>query len=196
MKSEKATGNWVLVAATTASAMAFIDGSALNVVLPSLQRSLQATATDLIWILNAYLLFMASFILLGGTLGDRVGRKKVFMWGISLFMLASFACGVAPSPVWLIASRAVQGVGAALMVPGSLAIISSYFKREARGQAIGTWSAVTTMVTMAGPALGGFLADLGWWRMVFFLNLPLGILALAALYFKVPESRGSMAVKL
>ncbi|GHA68507.1 MFS transporter [Pontibacter akesuensis] len=194
-QTDEATGKWVLVSATTASAMAFIDGSALNVVLPSLQRDLGATATDLLWILNAYLLFLASLTLLGGTLGDRLGRKKVFMWGIGLFMLASLGCGLAPSPALLILARAVQGVGGALMVPGSLAIISSYFKKEERGQAIGTWSAVTTMVTMVGPALGGFLADLGWWRAVFFLNLPLGLLALLALYFKVPESRSSTGGK-
>ncbi|WP_439880558.1 MFS transporter [Pontibacter sp. MBLB2868] len=186
---DKITGNWVLVSATTASAMVFIDGSALNVVLPSLQHDLGVAATDLLWIINAYLLFLASFILLGGTLGDRLGRKKVFMWGIGLFMFASLCCGLAPKASCLIAARSVQGLGGALMVPGSLAIISSHFQRAARGRAIGTWSAVTTMVTVIGPALGGFLADLGWWRAVFFLNLPLGILALLALYYKVPESR-------
>lgn len=190
------TGKWVLTAATTASAMAFIDGSALNVVLPLLQRSLGATATDLLWIVNAYLLFLAALILTGGTLGDSLGRRKVFMWGVAVFTVASLACGLAPSPPTLVAARAVQGVGGALMVPGSLAIISAYFSREERGQAIGTWSAVTTMVTMAGPALGGFLADLGWWRTVFFLNLPLGALTLWALYNHVPESRNKAEGKL
>ncbi|MFD2512816.1 MFS transporter [Pontibacter locisalis] len=189
------TGKWVLVSATTASAMAFIDGSALNVVLPSLQKDLGATATDLLWIINAYLLFLAALILPGGTLGDRIGRKKVFMWGISLFVLASLSCGLAPSATWLIVSRGAQGIGGALMVPGSLSVISAYFQKEERGKAIGTWSAVTTMVTVIGPALGGFLADLGWWRAIFFLNLPLGLLSLLSLYYKVPESKDEEANK-
>jgi EmrB/QacA subfamily drug resistance transporter len=192
-ESSAREGNWVLAAAILASSMAFIDGSALNVALPALQADLNASGADLLWIINAYLLMLAALILVGGSLGDQVGRKKVFMAGITLFVLASLACGLAPSTQWLIGARIVQGIGGALMIPGSLAIIGAYFGPEQRGRAIGTWSASTTIVTVAGPVLGGILADAGLWRAVFLINLPLGALALAVLIAKVPESRDESA---
>jgi EmrB/QacA subfamily drug resistance transporter len=182
-------GRWVLVSTILASAMAFIDSSALNVALPALQAGLQASGAQLLWVVNGYLLVLAALILVGGSLGDELGRKRVFMTGIGLFLLASLACGLAPTADFLIGARIAEGVGGALMIPGSLAIISAYFGAERRGQAIGTWSSVTTMMTIAGPVLGGLLSNAGLWRGVFLINLPLGAIALTVLYIKVPESR-------
>jgi MFS family permease len=141
-------GKWIMISAILASSMAFIDGTALNVVLPSLQKSLRATGADLFWILNAYLLMLASLILVGGSLGDRLGRKKIFMTGIFIFIAGSAACGLSPDTIRLIFFRIVQGIGGALMIPGSLALISSAIDEKEKGKAIGTWSAVTTVVTM------------------------------------------------
>jgi EmrB/QacA subfamily drug resistance transporter len=183
------TGRWVLFATVLASSMVFIDGSALNVALPVLQRDLGANGTELLWIVNSYALLLAALILQGGSLGDHYGRKRVFMAGIGLFAVASFCCGIAPTTGFLIAARAVQGVGGALMVPGSLALISASFSPQQRGRAIGTWGAFSTLTTVGGPIIGGFLASAGLWRGVFFINLPLAVLALAALVAKVPESR-------
>lgn len=182
-------GKWLMASTILASAMAFIDATALNVVLPSLQKSLNATGADLFWILNAYLLMLASLIILGGSLGDKLGRKKIFMIGIIVFMAGSAACGLSPNINFLIAFRTLQGLGGALMIPGSLSIISSSFGAKERGRAIGTWSAITTMVTIGGPLLGGALADAGLWRYIFFINIPIGIISLLILLFKVKESR-------
>ncbi|MBS1525641.1 MAG: MFS transporter [Bacteroidetes bacterium] len=182
-------GKWVLVSAILASSMAFIDSTALNVALPSLQRSLNATGPDLFWLLNAYLLILAALILVGGSLGDRIGRKKVFMTGILVFIAGSAACGFAPTILVLIISRIMQGVGGALMIPGSLSLISSSINENERGKAIGTWSMFSTMVTVGGPILGGALADAGLWRYIFFINVPIGIVALIILWFKVAETR-------
>ena len=181
--------SWILIATILASSMAFIDGSALNVALPALQASLQASGAGLLWIINAYLLMLAALILVGGSLGDRFGRKKIFMFGISLFGVASLACGLAPTINWMIFFRLVQGVGGALMIPGSLSIITASISPSRRGRAIGTWSAVTTLVTIIGPILGGAFSDAGFWRGVFLINLPLAVVALLVLYFRVPESR-------
>src|SRR5579859_5408889 len=172
--------------------MAFIDGSALNVALPALQKDLQATGADLLWVVNGYLLLLASLILIGGSLGDRFGRKQVFRAGIIIFSVSSFVCGISPSIGLLIAARVVQGIGGALMVPGSLAIISATFQGDQKGQAIGIWSAAGTITTIAGPLLGGFLAGAGLWRAVFFINIPLAVLALISLTH-VDESRDESA---
>jgi EmrB/QacA subfamily drug resistance transporter len=182
-------GKWIMVSSILASSMAFIDGTALNVVLPSLQKSLNATGTDLFWILDAYLLMLAALILIGGSLGDRLGRKKVFMLGVLIFICGSAACGFAPGVTWLVIFRAIQGIGGALMIPGSLSLISSSINAAERGKAIGTWSAFTTLVTMGGPALGGALGDAGLWRFIFFINVPLGLAALLILGLNVKESR-------
>jgi EmrB/QacA subfamily drug resistance transporter len=189
VKLNSAAGRWVMVSTILASAMAFIDGTALNVVLPSLQHSLGAAGADLFWILNAYLLMLASLILIGGSLGDRLGRKRIFMMGICIFMLGSAASGLAPNVLWLIVFRMLQGLGGALMIPGSLSLISSSINAEERGKAIGTWSAATTVVTMGGPILGGALGDAGMWRFIFFINIPIGIGALLILWRHVAESR-------
>lgn len=181
------TGRWIMASVILASAMAFIDGTALNVALPSLQKDLNATGADLFWILNSYLLMLAALILTGGSLGDKLGRKKIFMTGIAVFILGSASCGFAPNVSYLIGFRALQGLGGAMMIPGSLSIITSSFEGE-RGKAIGTWSAVTTLVTVGGPILGGALADAGLWRLIFFINVPIGIASLIILWYKVPES--------
>jgi EmrB/QacA subfamily drug resistance transporter len=178
-----------MVAAVLASSMAFIDSTALNVALPSLQLALNADATELFWVLNAYLLMLASLILIGGVLGDKLGRKRVYMTGIVIFLIGSVACGCSVSTVMLIICRIVQGAGGALMIPGSLSLLSALIADEERGRAIGTWSAFTTMVTVGGPILGGALADAGLWRDIFFVNVPLGLAALLILWRKVPESR-------
>ncbi len=186
-------GRWVLISTILASSMAFIDGSALNTALPAIQSALQASGAQLLWVVNGYLLMLAALILVGGALGDRLGRKRVFMIGIGLFVLASIGCGLAPTIEVLIWARVVEGIGGALMIPGSLAIITTFFDQDRRGQAIGTWSAVTTIVTVAGPLLGGALAGAGLWRAVFLINLPLGLVALAILHWEVPESRDTAA---
>lgn len=182
-------GRWVLASAILASSMAFIDGSALGVALPALQADMGASGAQLLWIVNGYLLVLAALILEGGALGDRLGRKRVFMSGISLFALASLACGLTPGTNFLIAARMVQGVGGAMMIPGSLSIITAFFGEGSRGRAIGTWSAVSTIVVVAGPVLGGLLADAGFWRGVFLINLPVALMTLTVLHYKVPESR-------
>jgi EmrB/QacA subfamily drug resistance transporter len=185
-----AEGRWVMTSAIMASAMAFIDGTALNVVLPSLQKSLNASGADLFWILNAYLLMLASLTLIGGSLGDKLGRKKIFGWGICIFLAGSALCGFAPNVLFLIIFRAIQGAGGALMIPGSLSLISSSINEKERGKAIGTWSAVTTMVTIGGPILGGALGDAGLWRYIFFINIPIGLATLLLLWKKVKEVKG------
>ena len=186
-------GRWVLFSAILASSMAFIDGTALNTALPAIQSSLQSSGAQLLWVVNGYLLMLAALILVGGALGDRLGRKRIFMAGITLFVLASIACGLAPTVEVLIWARVVEGIGGALMIPGSLAIITTFFDQDHRGQAIGTWSAATTIVTLVGPVLGGVLSNLGLWRGVFLLNLPLGLAALVILQYEVPESRDGSA---
>lgn len=188
-----ALGRWVLFATILASSMAFIDSTALNVALPALQADLGASGPDLLWIVNAYALLLAALLLVGGALGDRLGRRRVFMAGIGLFAAASLLCGLAPSTGLLIGARALQGVGGALMVPGSLALLAALFPAERRGQAVGTWSSFSTITTMLGPALGGLLAQAGLWRAVFLINLPLAALALWALWRHVPESRDPAA---
>ena len=182
-------GSWVLLGTILASCMAFIDGTALGVALPALQADLGASGAQLLWIVDAYLLTLASLMLIGGSLGDKFGRKRIFMSGIALFSAASLACGLSPNTDFLIGARLVQGVGGALMIPGSLAIITAFFGKENRGRAIGTWSAATTAVVVVGPFLGGALAQVGLWRGVFLLNLPLAVAALIVLHLKVPESR-------
>lgn len=185
----------VVLSAILASSMAFIDSTALDVVAPALQRDLGIDGRQLLWVINAYLLTLSSLILVGGSLGDIYGRKRVFMIGIGLFTVASMLCGVATSPTFLIAARALQGVGGALMVPGSLAIISATVASERRGRAIGTWSMFSTLTTMFGPILGGWFASQGLWRLIFFVNAPLALIALFVLATRVPESRDENAVK-
>ena len=184
-----AHGRWVLAATILASSMAFIDGTVVNVALPFLQTNLNATAIGIQWVVEAYALFLSALLLVGGSLGDRYGRRWIFNIGVVVFALASAACGFAGNIQELIAARAVQGIGGALLVPGSLALITSSFNEEKRGRAIGTWSGFSAMTTALGPVLGGWLVEHVSWRAVFFLNVPLAIAVIVISVWHVPESR-------
>ena len=172
----KARGRWILAATILASSMAFIDGTVVNVALPALQTNLNATAVDAQWVIEAYSLLLSAFLLVGGSLGDHYGRRRIFLLGVILFAIASAASGLAGNIGQLIAARAFQGFGAALLVPGSLAIISGSFSEQERGRAIGTWSGLSAITTGIGPVLGGWLIEHVSWRAVFFINLPLALL--------------------
>src|SRR3984893_8278896 len=150
---------WTLVATILGSSMTFIDGTVVNVALPALQADLHATITDVQWVVEAYALFLGALILVGGSLGDQFGRKRVFLLGVGFFTIASIACGVATSPTLLIVRRALQGIGAAFLRPGSLAIISATFDGVERGRAIGTWSGFSAITTAIGPVSGGWLVE-------------------------------------
>ena len=183
---------YVLVAAILASSMGFIDSSVLSIATPAIRADLGASLGDAQWFSNAYLLFLSSLLLIGGAAGDRFGLRNVFALGIALFVAASLLCSVAPGPLFLIVARAVQGMGAALMVPGSLAIIAKAYPRDERGKAIGLWSSFSSLTTILGPVVGGLvLTGLGDWsgRLVFAINLRLGGIALALLYRGVPPDR-------
>jgi EmrB/QacA subfamily drug resistance transporter len=184
----RAAGNWALVAAILGSSMAFIDGTVANVALPAIQRDFSASATDLQWIVESYMLFLSAFLLVGGALGDRLGRRLVFGAGIALFTVASAGCALAQDARQLILARSVQGIGGALLVPGSLALISASFAENERGKAIGTWSAASAITMSLGPLLGGWLMALSW-RWAFLINIPLGVIVLVILALRVPESR-------
>ena len=187
--AQKHTGTWVLVATILGSSMAFIDGTVVNVALPVLQTELHATATQVQWVVEAYSLFLAALILVGGSLGDHFGRRRIYALGIGLFTLASIGCGLAPSVTVLIVARAFQGIGGSLLVPGSLAIISASFDTQHRGRAIGTWSGFTAITSAVGPVLGGLLVQFASWRWVFIINVPLAVVVLIVLFWRVPESR-------
>ena len=185
----KRAGPWILAATILGSSMAFIDGTVVNVALPALQTDLNAAIQDVQWVVEAYGLFLAALLLAGGAFGDHFGRKRIYALGVALFAAASIWCGLAPTIHQLIAARALQGVGGALLVPGSLAIISASFAETERGRAIGTWSGFTAMTTAVGPVLGGWLIEHVSWRAVFFINLPLALIVLALVFRHVPESR-------
>ena len=184
---------WVLAATILGSSMAFIDTTVVNVALPIVQRDLHGSVSDAQWIIDAYLLVLSSLILAGGSLGDRLGRVRVFGVGVALFALASVWCGAAGSTTQLIAARALQGAGAALLVPGSLAIIAATFPRQERGRAIGTWSALTSLAIIAGPLLGGVLVQTISWRAVFLINAPIAAVVLLIVWRKVPSDAGERA---
>jgi EmrB/QacA subfamily drug resistance transporter len=184
----KIAGRWVLVATTLASSMAFIDGTVVNVALPALQTNLNATIVDVQWVIEAYSLLLSALLLVGGSLGDHYGRRRIFLLGVTLFALASAWCGFAPNIGQLIVARAAQGFGAALLVPGSLAIISSSFPENERGSAIGTWSGFSAMTAAIGPVIGGWLIEHVSWRAVFFINIPIAFLIILISLRHVPES--------
>lgn len=186
----EASGPWVLAATILGSSMVFLDGTVVNVAMPVMQERLSANAVQVQWIVESYALFLGALLLVGGSLGDQLGRRKVFAIGVGIFSLASLWCGLAPNADQLIVARGVQGIGGALLVPGSLAIISASFPDAERGKAIGTWSGFTAITSAIGPLLGGVLADAGLWRWIFILNLPIAAAVLAILFFHVPESRG------
>ena len=175
--------------AVIGSSMAFIDGTAVNVALPVLQRQLGLDAAATQWVVEGFSLFLSALILTGGALGDLYGRRRVFVLGIALFALGSLGCALAGNGVVLITSRCVQGIGAALSMPESLALISANFSGEARGRAIGTWSGFSSVTAAFGPVLGGWLTQTLSWRYVFVINLPLAAFVIVAALLRVPESR-------
>jgi EmrB/QacA subfamily drug resistance transporter len=187
------TRTGVLVATIIGSSMAFIDSTVVNVALPALQSAFHATVANVQWVVESYGVILGALILVGGSLGDRLGRRRMFLWGVAVFAVASVCCGFAANIIQLILARSVQGAGAALLVPGSLALISSSFDEKTRGPAIGTWSGFTAMTTAVGPVLGGWLIQYASWRYVFFINLPLAAAVIVLSLAYIPESRSTEA---
>ena len=190
----RAIQRWTLAATILGSSMVFIDGSVVNLALPAIRASLDAGPSAVQWVVEVYTLALSSLVLVGGALGDHFGRRRMFSIGIALFALASVACGLARNPVELVAARAAQGVGGAMLVPGSLAIIGATFAEDRRAGAFGSWSGATAITSLAGPALGGWLIALFGWRSVFFVNLPFALVTLrsrsASFRNRVPSRAG------
>ena len=180
---------WVLTAAIFGSGIVFLDGTAVSIALPIVQREMRASAAEIAWVASSYSLMLASLLLVGGALADRYGRKRVFMVGLGLFAAASLLATFAPSVAWLVAARAAQGIGGALLTPASLALVGSAYNGEARGRAVGTWSAATSIFAAAGPLLAGWLMAHGSWRAVFALNVPFAIAVLVVVAINVGETR-------
>lgn len=189
----KSHKRWILAATVLGSSLTFIDGSALGVALPSIQSDLGAGPAAAQWVSNAYLLTLGALVLIGGAAGDRFGRRRVFLIGVLIFTAASIACGLSPTVQALIAARAVQGIGAALLTPGALALIGATFPPEERGKAFGTWAGAGAIFGMVGPLVGGWLADHADWRAIFWINVPLAAIAVAISLKFVPESRDDSA---
>jgi EmrB/QacA subfamily drug resistance transporter len=188
-----AVGKWVLAATIVGSSMTFIDGTVINVALPVLQSKLNASAAQAQWIVESYALTLSALILVGGALGDKYGRRRIFNLGVAIFTLTSLWCGLVSDVNQLIFARAAQGIGAALLVPGSLAIISATFDKKSRAKAIGTWSGFTAIAAGFGPVLGGWLVDNFSWRWIFYINLPLAAIVLLISFLRVPESKDDEA---
>jgi len=184
-----APGRWLVVVTVLASGMAFLDATAVQVALPSIAREFDSSLSGLQWIINGYTLSLAALILLGGSLGDRYGRRRIFLVGVVWFAAASLLCGLAQGTGQLVAARVLQGIGGALLTPGSLALIQSSFRPEDRGKAIGLWSSLSGISGLIGPFLGGVLVDTVSWRLVFLINVPIAVLIVAVAGRHVPESR-------
>jgi EmrB/QacA subfamily drug resistance transporter len=187
------SGAWVLAAAILGSSMAFIDSTVVNVALPAIQANFHTTVVSVQWVVESYGLFLGALILVGGSLGDLFGRRLVFLAGVAIFAAASAGCGTASTIDRLILARSIQGVGAALLVPGSLAMISASFNETTRGRAIGTWSGFTAITTAIGPVLGGWMLAHTSWRWAFFINLPLAAVVMVISLWRIPESRSQVA---
>lgn len=190
-----AQGKWIVFATVLGSGIAFLDSTVVNVALPAIGEEFGNDIASLQWVIESYLLTLGALILLGGSMGDLYGRRRMFVWGLSAFTVASALCGVAPSVELLILARGLQGIGAALLVPGSLAIIQSTFHADDRGRAIGAWSGLSGVSTALGPFLGGYLIDALSWRYVFFINVPLALIAIAVARRHVPDTRDELARK-
>ena len=184
-----ARGRWVLAATALGSGMAFLDGTVVNVALPAMGSDLDAGIAGLQWIINGYMLMLASLILLSGSLGDRLGRRRLFVVGVIWFALASLVCAVAPTLSVMIAGRVLQGIGGALLTPGSLAILQTSFRHSDRGKAVGAWSGLTSVAAAVGPFVGGTLVDHGSWRLIFLINLPLAAVTVLVAMRHVPDTR-------
>lgn len=182
---------WALAATIIGSGMAFINGSVVNVALPAIQTSLNATVADMQWVVSIYTFILGTLILTGGSAGDYYGRKRVFGSGVFVFLLSTIWCGLAPDVQQLIIARGGQAIGGAMMIPGSLAIITDLYEKEQRGKAIGTWSGFTALSTAAGPLLGGILVDQLSWRFIFLISIPLALIVLIILFWRVPESKAA-----
>jgi EmrB/QacA subfamily drug resistance transporter len=185
----RAAEPWILAVTILGSSMAFIDSTVVNVALPAIQTNLGGTVIDMQWVVEGYALLLSALILAGGALGDLLGRRRMFLAGVTVFAIASAGCGLAVNIRELVIARAVQGFGAAFLVPGSLSIISASFSEKERGRAIGTWSGFTSIATAAGPVLGGWLIEHASWRWAFFLNMPLAAAVIVFSLWGVPESR-------
>lgn len=182
------SGRWIVAASVLGSGIAFLDGTVVNVALPAIDAELDAGISGLQWIVDAYLLTLSAFLLLGGSLGDLFGRRRIFMIGLGGFAGASLLCGIAPTTELLVAARALQGIAAALLVPGSLAIISTSYHPDDAGKAIGAWSGLSGVTTAIGPFVGGWLVDAVSWRWIFVINLPLALIAIWVARRHVPEA--------
>lgn len=189
----RATARWVLAATILGSSLAFVDATVVNVALPVLQEDLKVPVSSVQWVVEAYALFLASLVLVGGSLGDRLGRRRIFTIGVAVFAAASAACALAPDVRSLVAARAVQGVGAALVIPSSLAILGAAFSPRERGRAVGTWSSLTAVAGAIGPVMGGWLVEVASWRAAFAVNLPIAAVVIAIALRKVPETRNPSA---
>jgi EmrB/QacA subfamily drug resistance transporter len=185
----KSAEPWILAVTILGSSMAFIDSTVVNVALPAIQKTLGGTVIDMQWVVEGYALFLSALILTGGVMGDVFGRRRMFLAGVTVFAIASAGCGLAANIEHLVIARAVQGCGAAFLVPGSLSIISASFSEQERGGAIGTWSGFTSIAAATGPVLGGWLIEHASWRWAFFINMPIAAVVIGLSLWRVPESR-------
>lgn len=193
LRFDSAPGRWVITATVLGSGMAMLDSTVVNIALPDIGRAFHAGVATLQWVVTGYLLTLAAFLLIGGALGDRFGRRRVFCVGVAWFALASVACGLAPSPAILVTARLLQGAGGALLTPASLALLQASFAAGDRARAIGAWAGLGGVAAAGGPLLGGYLIGAGSWRWVFFINVPLAAVVLAISSRRVPDSRGREA---
>lgn len=187
----RSAGRWILVVTILGSSLSFIDSTAVGIALPVIQHSFHSTVTDAQWVIEVYSLMVASLLLVGGSAGDHFGRRRVYITGVALFAAGSAWCGLSATIYELIAGRAVQGFGAALLVPGGMAIISASFSEKRRGHAIGTWSAFTAITAAIGPVLGGWVVQHIAWNWIFFINIPLSLVVIGLALVRIPESRGN-----